>query len=103
MLEINIQAVPNQQFTVEIAGSRVDIALRTANDVMVADIALNDIMLIRGTRLVAGGFILPYKYISTWGNLMLVTQADELPWWDKFGVNQSLIYLAPEEVEAVQS
>lgn len=101
MQELNLQAIPNQQFTADLDGHRVDISLRTAINVMVADIAVDDVVLVNGVRLVAGAPILPYKYLSTWGNLVLYTRGDELPWWENFGVNQTLYFLTPAELAEI--
>lgn len=98
MLDLNLQTLPNQEFSVDINGLKLDVAIRTAINVMVADVSIDDVVLIRGVRLVAGAPILPYPYISTWGNLVLYTGSDELPWWENFGVNQMLYYLTPEEL-----
>lgn len=98
MLQLDIQALPNQQFTSDIDGHRVAITLRVAINVMVADVSLDDVVLIRGVRVVTGQPILPYPYISNWGNLVLTTQNDELPWWENFGQDQFLYYLTPAEL-----
>ena len=101
MRDLNLQPLPNQEFTVELEGHRVDIAIRTSREVMVADVSLDELVLVSGVRLVAGEPMLPYKYLSTWGNLVLLTQNDELPWWESFGSSQSLVFVSPDEIDAL--
>jgi hypothetical protein len=101
MQTIDIQPLPNQEFTIDLNGQRVDLAFRTAINTMVADVTVDDVVMLRGVRLVAGEPVIPYPYLSTWGNLVVVTAADELPWWEQFGVSQALYYLTPDEMATV--
>jgi hypothetical protein len=101
MQTIDIQPLPNQEFTIDLNGQRVDLAIRTAINTMVADVTVDDVVMLRGVRLVAGEPAIPYPYLSVWGNLVLMTTGDELPWWEQFGVSQTLYYLTPDEMATV--
>lgn len=98
MQDLNLQRIPNQEFSVDLNGLKVDIAIRAAINTMVADITVDNVVQLRGVRLVAGAPVIPYAYLSTWGNLVLYTGGDDLPWWEQFAVTQALYYLTPDEL-----
>lgn len=103
MLELDLQATANQQFTAELNGRRVDMTFKAATNIMIVDIAVDEEIILRGHRLVAGEPMIPYRYLNQWGNLVLLTENDELPWWEQFGVTQFLVFLFPSEIEALQA
>lgn len=100
MQNIPIAAEPNQEFTVRLDDTRYAIRLKEANGVMVADVTIDDVVTITGTRVLAGEFIIPYVYMMR-GNFLLLTNGDELPDWQEFGASQSLVYMSPEEFAAL--
>lgn len=101
MLDLNLQATANQQFTVELNGKRVDLTFKTATNIMIVDIAVDEVVILRGHRLVAGEPMIPYIYLSEWGNLAIFTENDQLPWWESFGITQFLVFLTPDEISAL--
>lgn len=70
---------------------------------MAADVARDDVTLIRGVRLVAGSPVLPYARLmgSGPGNFLLMTTDGALPWWEQFGVSQYLYYYTLAELQAM--
>lgn len=101
MLELDLQTTANQQFTAELNGRRVDMTFKAATSIMIVDIAVDEEIILRGHRLVAGEPMIPYRYLNQWGNFALLTENDELPWWEQFGVTQFLVFLFPSEIEAL--
>lgn len=99
---IPLDDVPNQELTVRLDDARYVLRLKVAGAVMVADITRDGVTLLQGTRVLAGEPILPYKYQEA-GNFLLITDDDELPAYEQFGVTQSLVYLSIAEIEALQS
>ena len=99
MIQLQIDPIPNQSFTVRLDNQRYDITLKETRGVMSANIARNDVELLTGARVVAGTPLLPYRYQEE-GNFFLLTDAGDLPDYTKFGITQSLVYLTIEEVEA---
>lgn len=92
MRTINLDPVPNQEFSVTLDGNRWDITIKECNGVMACTLLLNDVLILSGQRIVAGSPLIPYRYLQGSGNFWLLTEDDELPYFDKFGVNQQLTY-----------
>jgi len=95
MLNIPIEPLPNQSLTVNIGEDRWSITLKAANTSVVADISVNDVVLVQGQRIAVGTPILPYEYLQGSGNFLLLVDDDALPDYTLFGSNQALVYVAP--------
>lgn len=103
MQQINLQNTPNQQFTITLDGVMFDITLRAVNDAMYADILANNVPVVSGARCVAGYQIMPYIYQEgTTGNFSFSTTNFELPWWEEFGITQTLYYLSAADLATVR-
>lgn len=96
MQEIPLTAEPNQEFTVRLDDYRYVLRIKEARGVMVADVTIDDVVVLSASRIVAGWPLIPYAYLTT-GNFVLLTVNDELPDWRQFGLTQSLIYAGPDE------
>lgn len=101
MIDVNIQALPNQSLSIQADGARYDITLKEANGVMSATIVRDGVTLVENVRLVAGSPVLPYLYLER-GNFVLTTMDDDLPYYSLFGVTQFLVYLTADEVAAMR-
>lgn len=101
MIDLDLQPVANQSFSVTLDDSRYTIALREANGCMVVDLTRDDTVLLRGSRIVAGTPLIPYPYMQL-GNFVLLTENDELPYYLFFGVSQSLVYVSADEIVALK-
>lgn len=95
---IDIDPIPNQEFSVTVDGNRWDFVIKEAVSSMICDLSLNDEVILSGARIVAGTPIIPYEYLRRMGNFIILTENDELPYWTQFGVNQQLIYSSAEEL-----
>lgn len=102
MLAISIQAVPNQSFSLTLDGVRFTLRLKETNGVMVADLDIDGEVILSGTRVLATEPIIPYKALER-GNFLLLTDGDTLPDWRQFGVSQSLVYLTPADIVALEN
>jgi hypothetical protein len=99
---IPLQAVPNQSLSFTLDDNRWQIRIAQAVTSMFMDITINDEVVILGTRIPGDDFIIPYPYIGLrHGNLMLTTQNERMPDWNRFGLTQQLFYWSPEEMEAL--
>lgn len=98
---IELARVPNQSFSVTLEGVRWDITIKQAREVMIVDISRDSIEILRGQRIVAGTPIIPYRYLQEDGNFLLLTDGDELPNWERFEVDQQLIYASAAEIAAI--
>jgi hypothetical protein len=101
MIDITLQALPNQSFSIQLGESRYDITLKEANGVMSASVVRDGTPVVENVRLVAGSPLLPYRYLED-GNFVLFTQDDDLPYYTAFGVTQFLTYLTADEVAALR-
>lgn len=94
---IPIQALPNQSFSVTLNGARFDISVVETNGVMSASIVINDVSVIENVRATASTFLLPYLYQEN-GNFLFLNMNDEIIYYTKFGVTQTLIWLSPADL-----
>jgi hypothetical protein len=98
MLNIPIEPIPNQSLTVNIGEDRWSITLKAANTAVAATISLDDVVLVEGQRIAVGTPILPYEYLQSNGNFLLLVDDEQLPDYTLFGSNQELVYVAPGEI-----
>lgn len=98
---IELAQVPNQSFSVTLEGVRWDITIKQAREVMVVDLVRDSIEILRGQRIVAGTPIIPYRNLQGDGNFLLLTDGDELPNWERFEVDQQLIYANAAEIAVI--
>lgn len=102
MLQINLAAIPNQSFTFTGPGGALwALALvDLGNNQMAADIEINGRSIVKGHRLVAGAPLVPYAYLSGFGNMIFDTPNDEVPYWTEFGGSHTLWYATLAELQA---
>ena len=97
---VPIATVPNQEFSIQFENIRYRIRLRALVDMMSADIYIDEIPAVIGHRAVAGALLVPYRYLEVaGGNFVFLTFAGEFPYWEKFNLSQSLIYVTSKEME----
>lgn len=92
MINIPIQAVPNQSLSFESGENRYGIRIFSANGQMCCDVTINDAVVISSSRIMQGLPLIPYRYKSKDGNFLIVS--DEEPDYRKFGVTQSLVFFS---------
>lgn len=101
MIQIPIEAVPNQSFSAQLDGRRFALRLKECNGGMVADVAIDGLQVLLASRLVAGTPVIPYGYLET-GNLVLITDGEALPDYEQFGITQLLVYLTAAEIAVLR-
>lgn len=101
MQQIPLTQDPNQEFTLRLDDVRYLLRIKEANGVMVADVTMNDVLVLSATRVLAGEFIIPYARMVTGGNFLVLTNNDELPDYVQFGSSQQLIYMSLAELLAL--
>ena len=101
-INVPIEATANQEFTITLEGARYNLSIKQATGCMEMDIIRDDVVILNGIRPVAGTPVIPYKYLER-GNFLFLTENDDLPWWEKFGVAQSLLYLTIDEMEQARA
>lgn len=102
MLQIPVQQLPNQSFTVLLDSNQWDVTLKTVEDTTVASLTLNGADVLDSARCVAGSFLIPSEYEEA-GNFFFVTQSEQLPYYTQFNVTQSLVYITAAELTALRA
>ena len=98
---IPLQAIPNQSLTVQIDNISYDIRVHLCSNVMAFDITIAGVLVIQGMRAVSGFPIIPAVYLEN-GNFVVLTQNDDYPYYDQFGITQFLYYASQAELEAIR-
>jgi len=101
MIAVPLQAIANQQLTIQLDTQRYDLTVKETAGCMSASIERDGVELVSMSRVVAGAPLLPYTYLSEPGNFVLLTEGDELPWWPTFGVTQFLVWVSAAEIAAL--
>lgn len=101
MQQIQIAGEPNQSFSVNLEGIRWDISIKVAKSTMTATVSADGVVLIHSVRLAAYQPIIPYQYLQGDGNFAIITNHDEIPWWEEFGESQFLIYATKQEIDGI--
>lgn len=100
MRTIPLSATPNQRLSVRLDDTRIVLTLKDTGGAMVADLERAGVLILSGSRVLAGEPIIPYRYIEE-GNFIVLTVGDVLPDWREFGISQRLIYITKAEVDAL--
>ena len=102
MIEIPLDATPNQLLSFQVGQQFYNLELKALQDMMYASLTRNNVVISSNSRLVAGGLLLPYQYQEDGGNLAFVTNPGDAPWYEQFGVTQFLIFYTAAELEAAR-
>lgn len=101
MITIPLAVVPNQKLTAQIGLIRWGVTLKETRGVMSIDVERAGVELLRGSRVVAGELVIPYRHLED-GNFIVTTLNGDLPDWNKFGDSQQLVYMTQAEVDAIR-
>lgn len=97
MREIMLQAVPNQRIDVSVGGVAWRIDIKAITGGMAASVWADNELLISSTRILANSLILPFKYLSIYGNFIIDSGGKPTD-WRLFGRSQSLYFIEPSEL-----
>lgn len=97
MMQVPIQALPNQQFFIKLGNDFYSMSLRTTNGVMSVSIARNNVLIVENARCVAGFQLISSRYEEN-GNFTFVTANNQLPDYRKFNITQSLLFFTADEL-----
>jgi len=102
---IDLQPIPNQQFSVTINNVNMTVSLKFAgendNGIMLFALQINDEYVCPHVPVFANQGLLPYKYMvsEAGGNFFFETDADEYPNWENFGSSCYLYFITQDELE----
>lgn len=103
MLNIPLQAVPNQTFSIQLDENNYNIRIHDCGgDIMSVSVSIDNVVIIEGVRAVNGTPIIPYTYLEN-GNFAFLTMNDEYPHWSRFAVDQFLFYASQDEIDAIRA
>lgn len=96
---VPLSSIPNQSFDVTLEDTRYSFRFYACVGCMAFDLKRNGSDVVLGQRLVAGSLLIPYthQYYGK-GNFVVITNSDELPYYDEFGVSQFLVYFTAAEM-----
>ena len=101
MLNIPLQAIPNQSFSLQINNNTYDLSVYDCGNIMAVDIAINNTVIVTGSRAVPRNFLLPYRYLEN-GNFLITSLDDEYPDWRRFGLDQFMVFASQAELNAIR-
>lgn len=98
------EQIPNQTLSIVLDNDRYQIALLSTGTSTVADISINESVVLQGVRCVGGTPLIPYKYLRPEsGNFIFSTPDEEIPYWTNFGITQFLFYFSATELEELSA
>lgn len=104
METIGLQAIPNQQLTVVLDAVLYNLTFRATNGCMSVDMLRAGEVVVSGQRIVAGQPFLPYVVLEgQYGNFVMLTQDGDLPYYDQFGLTQTLVWATAAEIGAIRA
>ena len=96
---VPLQNLPRQQLKVNLDGVTYTLTFVAIENIMYATVAINDVVISNGARCVKGYPIVPYPALEgKTGNFIFLTNGEDVPWWENFGINQTLYYLTANEL-----
>ncbi len=101
MLNIPLQNIPNQSFSIQIDNNTYDILISDCGNIMAVDISINNVVIVLGQRAVPSNFLLPYRYLEN-GNFFFTSLDGEYPDWRRFGLDQFLVFASQAELNAAR-
>jgi len=105
MIQIPLQAIPNQTLSINLNDNAYDILLRACGTgdalVMSVDLTINNDTVLLGQRIVPGAPLIPYLELTDiGGNFILLTNEGDLPDYNEFQISQYLIFATQAEINA---
>ena len=98
MQVIELQNIPNQQFTYIVNDKTFLVQLRTIQDATFASIFLDGEPLLYSQICTPNNFINLYRYISAGGKFYFKCVDNEYPYYTKFGNSQQLLFYTEDEL-----
>lgn len=102
-MTIALTNTPNQAFSISIGVHFYDFTIQETSGCMSVTIVRDNLLIVSGSRAVAASPVIPYQYLEDdAGNFVFLTQNEELPYYDQFGITQSLVYVSNDELEVLR-
>lgn len=109
MVIIPLQVIPNQSLSIRLSDNYYDIRIVAIENnlnnnqvIMAFDIIINNVVIISGQRAIPGFPIIPYEYLEN-GNFVFITNNNEYPNYNFFGITQFLVFADETELETIRA
>ncbi|MDR1367874.1 MAG: hypothetical protein LBJ76_04060 [Candidatus Accumulibacter sp.] len=105
MIEIPLENLPNQVFSILLDDARFEFRINTLdNGACVVSIARDGVDLIRSVRTLPFRPLLPYGALEgDTGNFLFETSGGDYPTYTEFGLTQRLIYASAAELGEIRN
>lgn len=100
MILYRLENAPSQRFTTYLNGYKFDIRLITIATQTYADVFINSEPICFSAICAPNRVVMPYTN-NTIGNFYFYCPDLDYPYYEKFGKNQQLYFLSPEELDAL--
>lgn len=94
---VPIQQIPNQAFSITLDGVLYDLKILTNNGVTSVSLSINGQDVLDNALAASAAPIIPAPYQEA-GNFMFLTANQQLPYYEQFGLTQSLLYFTADEL-----
>jgi hypothetical protein len=107
MINIPLQDIPNQSLSIQLKDNNVDIRLHTCasnagTPSVTITITINENLIVNNVRIVPSTKLINYFYLEN-GNFYFLTENDDYPDYNLFGISQFLIFASTSELEAIRN
>jgi hypothetical protein len=111
LIQIPLQAIPNQTLTVTLDQLYYTIYINSTNRFNDSPVSLGcmaitiiraGVVIVTGQRIVCNYPLISYLYLES-GNFALLTLNDALPDYTQFGITQSLIYISQADLTTLRA
>lgn len=102
MITLSLEPIPNQSLTFQNNGLFFSLTFKSIQDMVYASVSVNNVVIVANTRCVASALIIPFEYLEDGGNFSIVTNDNDNPDFNQFGVTQFLLFYSALELEAAR-
>lgn len=103
MIQVPLENIPNQSFSINYENVLYDITLNSSQDgsLIFVTVFIDKVLIISGVRSLPDFPIIPYAYLEN-GNMMILTMNDEYANYEQLGVTQFLVIASQGEIDAIR-
>lgn len=110
MINIPLQAIPNQSLSIQLDNINFDLRIFTCDNtpqtpgssVTTITIAANEAIIIQNVKMVPAAALINYQYLEQ-GNFYFLSENDDYPDYTLFGISQYLVYATQDELEVIRN
>lgn len=101
-VEIPLEPLPNQAFSIDLAGLRYDLTIKAIDgEGMTLTVVRDGATVVANARCVAGSPVIGYPCLEL-GDFIFYTANDALPYYTDFGNTCGLVFYSADELGAIR-